>query len=101
MSKVKELSKEIRGIGEVSGYRFIRVKEDEYVYLYRVEMIDDSSVYHWEVFERRVNPVYLCEKYPRSKVFGEWAFTYRRDEYDLAIDKFNELSARCFNRGKE
>lgn len=94
----KELKREFTGIGEVSGYRFACLRSDGYAYLYEVSLVSEDGLSilerHYEVFERRVNELYDCEKYPRSKAFGDWAFTYRSSEYDLAMSKFDELSAR-------
>lgn len=94
----KELRKEFMGIGEVSGYRFTCLRKDGYAYLYEACLLDDDCVNvlerHYEVFERRVNGTYDCVKYPRSKAFGDWAFSYRANDYDLALTKFDELRAR-------
>lgn len=95
---IKELRDVFDGMGEVGGYRFVLEDRDGYAYVYRVELIVDPSCYHYEVFERRVNDVYGCVKYPRSKAFGDWAFCYRRGERDLAFIKFRELSNRVRDR---
>lgn len=99
IDSIKLLREEFTGIGEVSGYRFTRYAYNDHAYVYRVEVDGiDSGYHHWEVFERRVNDVYGCEKYPKSKAFGEWAFTYRSFELDLAMSKFDELTRRCLSR---
>lgn len=85
------MQKEFIGRGEVKGLSFERVKESDYVYLYKVGNTDPKKAYY-EVFIRKINKLYNTETYPSSKRFGKSAFTYLKEEQ--AIIKFNLLHKR-------
>lgn len=92
---MKQLAKEIEGRGEVKGYSFRRIRENEYAYVYEVSS-DGSKSKHYEIFERKINTYFDCESYPSSKAFGIWAFTV--NSLEKADIKFNEISKRVKNR---
>lgn len=90
MGKIKELSDEFVGIGEVSGYVFKKERGDGYAYLYSVR--GGSNRVYYEVFERRVNDRFGVVSYPKSKAFGKWALTtYSWDKANEYFDKMSDL----------
>lgn len=90
MGKIKELSDEFIGIGEVSGYVFKKERSDGYAYLYSVR--GGSNRVYYEVFERRVNDRFGVVSYPKSKAFGKWALTtYNWDKANEYFDKMSDL----------
>jgi hypothetical protein len=89
MGKIKELSDEFVGIGEVSGYVFRKERSDGYAYLYSVH--GGSNRVYYEIFERRVNDRFGVVSYPKSKAFGKWALTTY--DWDKANEYFDEMSA--------
>lgn len=90
MGKIKELSDEFVGIGEVSGYVFKKERSDGYAYLYSVR--GGSNRVYYEVFERRVNDRFGVVSYPKSKAFGKWALTtYNRDKANEYFDKMSDV----------
>lgn len=98
----KELREEFMGVGEVKNHRFCLDHRNDHAYIYVVELMSPDLIEvlsrHYEVFERRVNSLYGCVRYPRSKAFGVWAFTYRECERDLALKKFYELTDRVIKK---
>lgn len=82
--EVQELSKEFIGKGEVKGKNFRQVEASDIGYIY--EVTDGEDVYY-EIFERRLTPVCIDFKnriysdseykvrFPKSKDFGDWAYT--------------------------
>tara|TARA_R110000868_G_scaffold106690_2_gene292414 strand:+ start:1855 stop:2166 length:312 start_codon:yes stop_codon:yes gene_type:complete len=81
---MKELESKFKGVGEVKGFKYNRIKTTETMYVYSVHTGEST---HFEVFERRTVP--LCidfekriyseterkETYPKSNAFGVWAWT--------------------------
>jgi len=86
---IKELPKKFKGKGEVKGYSFTQIDNQDGVYIYRVED-DESNNDHYEVFNRklmhphpRMNPQPEWDKYvqyPASGAFGISAWTCRTYE---------------------
>ncbi len=85
------LEAKFTGKGEVKGYKFNRIKENDTVYLYEV----DGRYY--EVFKRTVNKLYNTETYPSSKQFGRIGWTYQTKE--AALKKFKKLTKK-YNKMK-
>ena len=85
---MKELEKSFIGKGEVRGFEFTQIKKNEKAFIYRVDTGDST---HYEVFKRKINRMYNCESYPRSKSFGLWAWS--KDSLKKANELFEELSA--------
>lgn len=95
----EKLPKTFTGTGEVKGFLFNQLEETSQAYLY--EVIDNGRK-HFEVFVKKVVP--LCvdfenrvysetefkESYPKSGVFGLYAWTY--NEMEKAKEKLNEIS---------
>lgn len=83
---ITKLDANITGKGEVKGFLFTRVYENEEGYIYNV---DTGESNHFEVFFRKETPICLDfenriyseneskEIYPKSKDFGIWAWTVR------------------------
>jgi len=86
---MKELEKVFIGRGEVKGFTFTQIKQNEKAFLYEVK--DEFGSIHYEIFKRVENIKYGCISYPKSKSFGRWAWTCKT--LDRGIEKFNELSA--------
>jgi len=93
---LKLLEKEFTGIGEVKGKRFKQVYADDLTYIYMV-----AGKNYYEVFKRLKTPICIDfasrtfsktdfkEKYPKSKDFGVWAWTFVK--YENALKKITEL----------
>lgn len=83
---IHKLEKEFIGKGDVSGFKFKQLANNNFGYLYEVL---DGEAYHYEVFKIKITPVCLDfknrvysdtefkEVYPKSKEFGITAWTYR------------------------
>ena len=84
---MKELNDEFKGIGQVKGYYFQKIKKSPYSYLYEVKNTI-TGVIHYEVFKRKENTRFNCVSYPTDKAFGIWAWTCMN--LDRAIEKFDE-----------
>lgn len=95
MAEIKELREEFEGEGEVSGFTFRRVLANGYAYVYCVS--DGSTRDYYEVFERKINPLYGVVRYPKSKAFGVWAKTTY--DWDKALAYYGEFTMRVMNRG--
>lgn len=83
---MKELEKEFIGKGQVKGFKFTQLKQNERAFLYKV---DTGSTIHYEIFKRKVNKRFGCVSYPSNKAFGLWATT--KKNLDTAINYFNTL----------
>jgi hypothetical protein len=83
---MKELEKKFVGKGQVKGFKFTQIKQNENGYIYEVE---SNGFIHYEVFKRKVNRLYNCISYPSNKSFGLWAKTYKK--LDSAINYFKTL----------
>lgn len=99
MTEVRELQKDFIGTGEVKGFKFHQSLASEKGYIYEVES-SPSSPHHYEVFKRQItNSVRKNEEtgklevvkdkfivsYPRSTVFGLWAWSCANEEHALRI----------------
>ena len=101
-----KLEKEFIGIGEVKGFKFKMLFNNEKAFMYEVSCEnEDGYTSRWyEVFERRVSKatdtimngvmVHFEERevYPKSNSFGVYAWCI--NNYDMAKDKFEYLSTR-------
>ena len=99
-----KLEKEFVGVGEVKGFKFKMLFENEKAFMYEVSYEnDDGYTSKWyEVFERKVSKatdtimngvmVHFDERevYPRSNSFGVWAWCI--NNYDIAKAKFDYVS---------
>lgn len=86
-AKLKELSIDFEGKGEVRGYYFKQLFKSDTAYMYIKQQGGSVS---YEVFKRIVNRQFKCISYPSSKQFGLTAWDYA--DYNKALKKFNELS---------
>lgn len=106
-----ELQQEFIGGNEVKGFLFKQIKKNDQALIYEVKVPsddDDSVKIHYEVFEHKVskendtvmNGVNIHfeakETYPKSKVFGFWAWTYT--DYNKALIKFDEITQNVIDR---
>ena len=95
---IKTLDKEITGTGDVSGFKFTFLDSTERAYAYEC---DDSGIIYYEVFlkhktalcidfEKRIySETEFKEIYPKTRDFGNWAWTFRTLEE--AMIKLGEL----------
>ena len=98
MQKMDKLQDTFIGSGEVKGFLFKKIFENEHAYIYSVEFENNN---HFEVFEKRTVP--LCidfekriysttnfkEAYPKANDFGIWAWTFKY--YENALIKAKEI----------
>lgn len=89
---MKELEKEFIGRGEVKGFRFTQIKQNQHAYIYQV---DDDHGIRYEVFQRKINKKWECVSYPKSKSFGIWAWSCM--SLEKAEDRFAEITTRREN----
>ena len=101
-----KLEKEFVGVGEVKGFKFKMLFENDRAFMYEVscENEDGYTSKWYEVFERRVSKatdtimngvmVHFDERevYPKSNSFGVWAWCI--NNYDKAKAKFDYVSTR-------
>ena len=99
-----KLEKEFIGVGEVKGFKFKMLFENEKAFMYEIsyENEDGYTSKWYEVFERRVSKatdtimngimVHFDEReiYPKSNSFGVWAWCI--NNYDKAKAKFDYVS---------
>lgn len=97
MDEIKELREEFEGEGEVRGFTFRRVLFNGYAYVYKVS--GGSNRVYYEVFERKINPLYGVVRYPKSKAFGVWAKTTY--DWDKALAYYDEFTMRVMSRGDD
>ena len=69
---MRELKIEFNGIGQVKGYYFVQLINDEKGYLYEVR---SGNTVHYEIFRRVENTRFGIISYPSNKAFGIWAWT--------------------------
>ena len=93
-----KLQKTFSGIGEVKGFEFTQLRESEKGYIYSVSNEGNT---HFETFRKKVTPTLIDfkkrlysdtefkERYPKSKDFGIWAWTFK--SIDDAIKNLIEL----------
>ena len=75
MTKYPKLLKvQFHGKGEVLGYLFTQLEKGSNSYLWEVKNEENGAI-HYEVFKERVNTRFNCVTYPKSKAFGNWAWT--------------------------
>lgn len=84
---ITQLRESFKGIGEVNGYLFTKVLENDFAFIYKKQINNRIS---YEVFEKRINKYYNCISYPTSKSFGIWAFDV--STYDKALEIFIKMS---------
>ena len=84
---MKELELNFIGRGQVKGFIFTQIKQNNKAFIYKVE---DSGRIYYEVFKKKINTQYNCISYPSNKGFGVWAWTCMTLE--KANDKYDELS---------
>lgn len=101
-----KLAKEFLGVGEVKGFKFKMLFENEKAFMYEVSyQNEEGHTSRWyEVFERKVSKstdtimngvmVHFEERevYPRSNSFGVCAWCI--NNYDRAKAKFDYISTR-------
>lgn len=92
--KIEKLPAMFDGKGEVSGFSFTKVYENEVGYVYEVK---DGYHIHYESFKKKITPICIDfqkriysetefkEVYPKSRDFGTWAWT--KKEINSAIKK--------------
>ena len=110
---MRKLASSFIGTGEMKGFSFTQIKNNEYAYLYEVRSLNDDNIIldtWYEAFERRISKdcdrvfngeiihYESAEIYPKSSVFGIWAFSI--NNYNKALLKFNELTEKALNRMK-
>ena len=105
---IKELGKEFIGMGEVRGFKFVRIESLQHAYLY--EVLSDDKMYY-EVFKRVNSPVCIDfgkrlysdtdfkETYPKSSQFGVNAWTYK--DLESAISKLVDINTNEIEKLKE
>ena len=93
---IKKLPNEFVGVGEVKGFFFKKIKENDRFYIFEVSK---NGFKHYEVIKKIVVSCFLDfhtkeldtnnkkESYPKSNKFGSVAWTYRNIE--KALIKFN------------
>ena len=96
---IHPLPEVFEGRGDMSGIKFVKDKESELAVIYRCY---GEEYMFYEVFKKKLVPILISFEerlysetdlkytYPKTENFGEWAFTY--NDYNKAINKFNELS---------
>lgn len=79
----RALAKQFFGRGEVRGFSFTQLAENDRAYLYQVE--EPCGTIHYEAFEKKINERFNTMMYPKSNSFGKWAFSFqsRHKAYDL------------------
>ncbi len=92
---MRELKKEFIGRGQVKGFRFTQIKQNQYGFLYQIS--DDINTWY-EVFHKKENSRYNCMSYPSNKAFGVWAWTYHT--LCKAESKFTEITEDGFLRAE-
>ena len=87
MSLLK-LEKNFVGSGEVMGFIFTQVAENEKGYMYKVK---HNGTIHYEVFKKETSSICLdfIEVYPKTKEFGCSAWSFGSEK--IAKEKLNQL----------
>jgi len=86
---MKQLEKEFIGKGQVKGFMFTQIKQNNYGYIYRIEA---DKLTHYEVFTHKPNKRFNCVSYPTNHAFGIWAWTYR--DLEKAEERFNDITQK-------
>lgn len=96
---INKLPDKFIGTGEVNGFNFTKIKSSDTGFLYQISTDDNYT--HYEIFERKLSPICLDfenriysntefkEVYPKTKDFGDWAWTTK--DFDRAIEIFDGL----------
>lgn len=84
---MKELQSEFIGRGEVKGMKFTLLNANPRAFIYKVE--SNYPNLHYEVFCRKENKYWDCVRYPNSRAFGVWAWSFYTLE--RAEKKFHSL----------
>lgn len=99
--KIEYLYDEFEGGGEMKGYKYKKIENNTYAYIFEVKNIEDEDIVFYEVIKRRIVP--LCidfnnriyseteykEVYPNANKFGDEGFIYK--SLEKAINKFNKI----------
>ena len=92
---IQQLEKQFTGIGEVSKFQFKQLESSKLAYIYEVST---QGTKHYEVFLNKTTEVCidfdkkiysktdLKVRYPKSRDFGTWAWTYK--SLEKAMEKF-------------
>jgi hypothetical protein len=95
--KIEKLPNSFEGKGEVKGYSFEKVFENEIGYVYQVK---EGNHIHYESFKKKIVPICIDfekriysetdfkEVYPKKNDFGTWAWT--KMEINSAISKLTQ-----------
>lgn len=106
---IEKLPETFNGKGEVKGYSFRKIKENEACYLYETSSNNKRS--HYEVIEKRLTPVCLDfdnkvysttefkERKPKAKDFGVWAWTF--SNIKTAITKMQLVEESMMSKKNE
>jgi hypothetical protein len=86
---MKELPISFEGGGEMLGFDFNQIRISQKAYIYEL-ICKESGQKSYEVFERKENTRFDCVSYPRSNVFGKWAWCFVK--YKRAVEKFDEIN---------
>lgn len=100
METYRRLEPVIEGRGEVKGYRFVRVEENPYAYIYEMRRKEDGSFAGYEVIKRVVNKQFGCESYPGAKSWG-CGRAYSCGTMEAARIRFTEITERAIKRELE
>lgn len=87
---MKDLELEFAGRGQVKGFRFTQIKQNQAAYIY---LVNTGNSIHYEVFKRKENSQFNCISYPSDKAFGIWAWTAKTIE--KALDRFEEITLKA------
>lgn len=85
----KQLQKTFIGKGEVRGMVFKCIIANPQAFIYKV---DNQGSEYYEVFLHKIDARFGQVRYPRSKAFGVWAWSFT--DLNRAMAKFNEISAQ-------
>lgn len=100
METYRRLEPVIEGRGEVKGYRFVRVEENPYAYIYEMRRKEDDSFAGYEVIKRVINKQFGCESYPGAKSWG-CGRAYSCGTMEAARIRFTEITERAIKRELE
>lgn len=90
----------IEGRGEVKGYRFVRVEENPYAYIYEMRRKEDDTFAGYEVIKRVINHQFGCESYPGAKSWGSGR-AYSCGTIEAARVRYAEITERAIKKEKE
>lgn len=101
-SQLNELPLTFLGRGEVRGFKFTRLLQNDRGYLYQVEQ--SEGLIHLEVFMRVENKRFNCISYPGSQSFGISAWSCKNLEdakkrFDALIQE--EMEVEVLEHGSQ